>query len=75
MWSCIIILDSRGKLLISRSYRGDITIKKIVKHFNESILEVEDLDSQPPIFEYQELTFGFIKYDNLYSIEISKYLF
>jgi AP-1 complex subunit mu len=70
MWSCIILLDSRGKLLISRSYRGDLLIKKIVKYFNEAILEVEDLDSKPPIFQYEELTFGFIKHDNIYSKKI-----
>jgi len=39
--SAIFILDSKGKVLISRNYRGDIEMN-VIERFMQLLLEQED---------------------------------
>lgn len=54
-------------MIISRNYRGDIEMSLIEK-FMPLVLEKEEEGSQTPICVHQDVTFVYIKYNNLYRI-------
>lgn len=53
--------------MISRNYRGDLEMSSIEK-FMPLVLEKEEEGSQTPICVHQDVTFVYIKYNNLYRI-------
>lgn len=74
--SCLFFLDLKGKVLISRDYRGDISASHADK-FMDLLLErelsatAEDHDVsvervQPPVFTHDGITYCYVKYNNLY---------
>lgn len=74
--SCLFFLDLKGKVLISRDYRGDISASHADK-FMDLLLErelsatAEDYDVsvervQPPVFTHDGITYCYVKYNNLY---------
>lgn len=65
--SAIYILDSKGKVLISRNYRGDIPMNSI-DAFPKLILEQEEEGNISPIIQHDDVTFVFIKFANLYVV-------
>lgn len=64
--SAVIILDGRGKVLISRNYRGDVPLG-VASRFITRILEEEEVNVKP-IIEEDGISYIFIKYNNLYCI-------
>jgi hypothetical protein len=64
MISALYILDLKGKIIISRDYRGDISIN-YVERFVTKILEEEE-SSLKPIFEEDGVSYIYIKHNNLY---------
>ncbi|OUM63654.1 hypothetical protein PIROE2DRAFT_36766, partial [Piromyces sp. E2] len=60
--SAIFILDLKGKVLISRNYRGDIPIRKIEK-FMPLVLAAE---------EEEQTLFLYVKHNNLYLLAMTK---
>ncbi|XP_031569369.1 AP-1 complex subunit mu-1-like [Actinia tenebrosa] len=70
--SAVYVLDVKGKVIISRNYRGDIDNSSIDK-FMPLVLEKEDEgDTQSPICVHGEVTFVYIKYNNLYLVCTTK---
>lgn len=69
--SAIFILDIRGKVLISRNYKGDIDLGVIDK-FMPLIMEKEEEGSLTPILDTPDCTFAFIKTSNLYLVSVTK---
>ncbi|KAL8605872.1 AP-1 complex subunit mu-1 [Nucella lapillus] len=69
--SAIYILDVKGKVLISRNYRGDIDMSVIDK-FMPLLMEGEDDSNVTPILTHGTVTFLYIKYNNLYLVATSK---
>lgn len=70
--SAIFILDLKGKVLISRDYRGDISLLSIEK-FMPLILNAEELDQTPgPCLKSDDngIHFLYIKHNNLYCMHI-----
>lgn len=53
--------------LISRNYRGDIDFG-IIDKFLPLVLEREEEEATSPIIVHGDVTFVYIKYNNLYSI-------
>lgn len=68
--SAIYILDLKGKVLISRNYRGNIDVN-IIEKFMPILGEREDEACLCPILRYQEVSFLFIKCNNLYLVATS----
>ena len=64
MISAIYILDLKGKIIISRDYRGDIGLN-YVERFVTKILEEEDANLKP-IFEEDSVNYIYIKHNNVY---------
>eukprot|EP00042_Codosiga_hollandica_P046407 m.487751 g.487751 ORF g.487751 m.487751 type:complete len:425 (-) comp57229_c0_seq1:1281-2555(-) len=63
--SAIFILDEKGKVLISRDYRGDLPTS-IVDKFMPLVNESEEKEEVSPILQYDNTTFAYIKHSNLY---------
>lgn len=64
--SAIYFLDNKGKVIISRDYRGNIP-SKCVERFIQKVLE-EDENELKPIFEEDGINYIFIKHNNLFGI-------
>jgi len=69
--SAIFILDVKGKVLISRNYRGDIDMSVIDK-FMPLLMEKEEEGNLTPIVQTNESTFAYIKHNNLYIVSATK---
>ena len=78
--SSLFFLDLKGKILISRDYRGDIS-PKYAEEFTDLLIEREialgvdeNCDGQvgavsniqPPIFHKDGISYCYIKHNNLY---------
>ncbi|CAB3369166.1 Hypothetical predicted protein [Cloeon dipterum] len=69
--SAIYFLDIKGKVLISRNYRGDIDLG-VIEKFMPLLMEKEEEGTLTPILQTNECTFAYIKYNNLYIVSTSK---
>jgi len=69
--SGVYILDSKGKALISRNYRGDVENADVDK-FMTLVMEKEEEGITSPIIVHGEVTFVFIKYNNLILLSVTK---
>ncbi|XP_015787647.1 AP-1 complex subunit mu-1 [Tetranychus urticae] len=69
--SGLYFLDLKGKVLISRNYRGEIEMNRIEK-FMSLIMEKEEEGCLSPIIKYNDVTFMWIKYNNLYIVASTK---
>jgi len=69
--SAIYILDIKGKVLIFRNYRGDIDMN-VIDHFLPLVREKEEEGHTVPILEYDNITFVYIKYRDLYVVATIK---
>jgi AP-1 complex subunit mu len=69
--SVIYVLDLKGKVLISRNYRGDLDTSVIDK-FMPLVMEREEEGNMTPIIQHGNVTFAFIKCNNLYLVSVTK---
>lgn len=69
--SAIYFLDMKGKVLISRNYRGDIE-SNLIDKFIGLVTEKEEDGSLTPLLSTQECTYAFIKHNNLYVVATTK---
>ncbi|EDO45156.1 predicted protein [Nematostella vectensis] len=70
--SAVYVLDIKGKVIISRNYRGDIENSKIEKFMPLVLEKEEEGDTQSPICVHGDVTFVYIKYNNLYLVCTTK---
>eukprot|EP00188_Purpureofilum_apyrenoidigerum_P000700 Plantae.Rhodophyta-Purpureofilum_apyrenoidigerum.ctg13278.p1 GENE.Plantae.Rhodophyta-Purpureofilum_apyrenoidigerum.ctg13278~~Plantae.Rhodophyta-Purpureofilum_apyrenoidigerum.ctg13278.p1 ORF type:complete len:427 (-),score=101.08 Plantae.Rhodophyta-Purpureofilum_apyrenoidigerum.ctg13278:168-1448(-) len=70
--SAIFILDSKGKPLISRNFRGDVDAN-VANDFKAKVIDAEDESQIRPIFRLddKERTYVYIKHANLYVVGVS----
>lgn len=68
--SSIYILDQKGKVLITRAYRADVPLN-IHEKFNQKLLEFDETTLKPVILD-NEITFYFLKYNNLTFLAVSR---
>jgi len=74
--SAIFILDLKGKVLISRNYRGDIPIRKIEKFMPLVLAAEEEEQTLSPILSTEDgVNFLYVKHNNLYCILLLYNLF
>lgn len=65
MASAVYILDQKGKILISRNYRGDVPLN-IAERFVAKILEEEEELNVKPVIEEEGVSFLYVRHNNLY---------
>lgn len=68
--SALYILDLKGKIIISRDYRGDISVN-YVERFVSKVLEEEESNLKP-IFEEDGVTYIYVKHNNLYFLSVTQ---
>ncbi|OZJ05388.1 AP-1 complex subunit mu-1 [Bifiguratus adelaidae] len=71
MASAVFILDLKGKVLISRNYRGDIPMA-VVEKFMPLVLEAEEEQNVTPCFTEDGVSYLYIKHNNLYLLAITR---
>jgi len=69
--SAIFILDTKGKVLISRNYRGDIDATAIDR-FMQLIMDKEEEGCVTPVLQSEDTSFAYIKYNNLYIVSSTR---
>jgi len=69
--SAIYILDMKGKVLISRNYRGDVE-NSVIDKFIGLVSEKDEDGSLTPLICTQDCTYAFIKHSNLYVVATTK---
>lgn len=68
--SAIYFLDQKGKIIISRDYRGDLP-QGIVERFQRKLLEVDERLLKPVLTD-KEITFIWIRVNNIYMVSVAK---
>merc|ERR1712110_1332793 len=68
--SAVFILDMKGKVIISRNYRGDVPMN-CVERFSGHVLESEESDERPVWLDHGT-TYVYIKYNNLYIMAVTQ---
>eukprot|EP01107_Rhizomastix_libera_P006598 TRINITY_DN20743_c0_g1_i1.p1 TRINITY_DN20743_c0_g1~~TRINITY_DN20743_c0_g1_i1.p1 ORF type:complete len:438 (+),score=128.21 TRINITY_DN20743_c0_g1_i1:29-1315(+) len=67
--SAVLILDSKGKLLIARNYRGDLPLS-VANRFVSSTLS--DEQAVPPVSTKDGVNYVYIKHNSLFFLAISE---
>jgi AP-1 complex subunit mu len=67
--SALFILDLKGKVLISRNYRGDIPMTAVEKFMPILMEAEEDEETPPPVISNGGINYLYIRYNNLYGTQ------
>jgi AP-1 complex subunit mu len=67
--SAIFFLDSKGKPLLSRNYRGDIPMSTVD---NFPTLLIENDDGQPPCITHEGISYLYVSHNNIYLLALTK---
>eukprot|EP01105_Mastigella_eilhardi_P003769 TRINITY_DN1490_c1_g1_i1.p1 TRINITY_DN1490_c1_g1~~TRINITY_DN1490_c1_g1_i1.p1 ORF type:complete len:432 (+),score=143.55 TRINITY_DN1490_c1_g1_i1:47-1342(+) len=68
--SAVFILDGKGKVLISRNYRGDVPMNVVAQRFIHFVID-EDEQTLKPIINDEGITYVFVKHNGLFFLAIS----
>ena len=68
--SAIYFLDQKGKIIISRDYRGDVN-STITERFQRKVLELDERTLKP-VFTERDTTFIWIRVNNIYIVSVAK---
>uniref|UniRef100_A0A6T8L757 MHD domain-containing protein n=1 Tax=Hemiselmis andersenii TaxID=464988 RepID=A0A6T8L757_HEMAN len=68
--SAVFILDMKGKVIISRNYRGDVPMSCVERFVHLMIDEAEG--SNPPVIVDNGVSYVYVKYGNLYLMACTK---
>jgi len=71
--SAIFILDLKGKVVISRDYRGDVD-PKVAEKFVSKMNELEESSKLTPVIRDadEDVTYIFVQHNNLYLMAVTK---
>ncbi|KAM3307784.1 AP-1 complex subunit mu-2 isoform X2 [Capsicum chacoense] len=70
--SALFLLDMKGRCLISRDYRGDVTAQLVEKFFTKLLEKEEDLESHGPVCHENGVNYMFIQHKNIYLLAASR---
>ena len=68
--SAIYFLDQKGKIIISRDYRGEVG-SNITEKFQRKVLELDDRLIKP-VFTEKDITYMWIRVNNIYIVAVAK---
>lgn len=69
MWSAVFLLDMKGKVLIYRNYRGDVS-RSVADKFSRVLQESES--DIKPVFTIDGVTYAFIAYRNVCLLAVTR---
>merc|ERR1712050_314733 len=64
------IMDLKGKVIISRNYRGEVPMN-ITERFQQHVIDAED-SAVKPVFCEDGINFVWIQYNNLYLLAVTQ---
>ncbi|XP_060170650.1 AP-1 complex subunit mu-2-like [Lycium barbarum] len=70
--SALFLLDMKGRCLISRDYRGDVTAQQVEKFFTKLLEKEGDLESHGPVCHENGVNYMFIQHKNIYLLAASR---
>ncbi|CAO2819033.1 unnamed protein product [Amaranthus hypochondriacus] len=70
--SALYLLDVKGRILISRDFRGDVSSLEAERFFTNLIRKQEDSMSQGPVIHEKGVTYMFVQHNNLYLMAASR---
>eukprot|EP00904_Undaria_pinnatifida_P008506 jgi/Undpi1/4786/HiC_scaffold_19.g08139.m1 len=68
--SALFIMDLKGKIIISRNFRGDVPMT-VSETFSNHIQERDEME-QKPVFTVEGVTFVYVQYNNLILMSVTK---
>jgi len=68
--SAVFILDYRGKIIISRNYRGDIPVT-VAEKFTNRIQDVTET-APPPVYMDDGIAYVHVSHNNLYLLSVTR---
>lgn len=68
--SAVFVMDAKGKIIISRNFRGDVPMG-VSERFSLYIQEKEEMD-QTPVFTEEGVTYVYVRYNNLLLMSVTK---
>lgn len=68
--SAVFITDLKGKVIISRNYRGDVAMT-IVERFTKLVIEADE-STVKPVFCEDGINFAWIRFNNLYFVSVTQ---
>ncbi|GJZ78373.1 AP-1 complex subunit mu-2, partial [Tanacetum coccineum] len=70
--SALFVLDIKGRCLISRHYRGDISSVEAERFFSKLLENEEDIEAQGPVVFDNGASHIFIRHNNVYLMAVSR---
>ncbi|XP_055832816.1 AP-1 complex subunit mu-2-like [Solanum dulcamara] len=70
--SALFLLDMKGRCLISRDYRGDVSAQQVEKFFTKLLEKEDDLESHGPVCHENGVNYMFIQHKNIYLMAASR---
>ncbi|KAK6160211.1 hypothetical protein DH2020_003592 [Rehmannia glutinosa] len=70
--SALFLLDIKGRVLVWRDYRGDVTAVQAERFFSKLIEKEGDPESQDPVVYDNGVTYMFIQHNNVYLMTASR---
>uniref|UniRef100_A0A7C8Z8K2 MHD domain-containing protein n=1 Tax=Opuntia streptacantha TaxID=393608 RepID=A0A7C8Z8K2_OPUST len=70
--SGLFLLDVKGRVLIWRDYRGDVTAVEAERFFTKLLGKEDDVISQGPVVHERGVTYMFVQHNNLYLMTASR---
>ncbi|KAM7471276.1 hypothetical protein LguiA_009459 [Lonicera macranthoides] len=71
--SALFILDIKGRILISRDYRGEVSAVQAERFFSKILEKEGDVESQGPVRYDSGVTYMFIQHNNVYLMTASRH--
>ncbi len=70
--SALLFLDLKGKVLLSRNYRGDVNVEKAADRFLMLLGQTEDekRSTPSPILFHEGLSYIYIRHNNLFGNDL-----
>ncbi|KAJ7943684.1 AP-1 complex subunit mu-2 [Quillaja saponaria] len=70
--SALFLLDIKGRVLISRDYRGDVSAVQTERFFTKLIEKEDDPQSQDPVVYDNGVTYMFVQHSNVYLVAATR---
>ncbi|OIT02222.1 PREDICTED: AP-1 complex subunit mu-2-like [Nicotiana attenuata] len=70
--SALFLLDMKGRCLISRDYRGDVSAQQVEKFFSKLLEKEGDIESHGPVCYENGINYMFIQHNNIYLMAASR---
>ncbi len=69
--SAIVVFDIKGRVILSRDYRGDVEMK-VAERFLAKVNELEEAGRVSPVIYDNGVSYLYVQYSNLFIVALAK---